>query len=118
VNGRTLPFEWPAGSSAHLDTAVAPAPRTDETKTASLGLTPDSSKAARHSRCAAPSQEITVEMPGWLRWLCGARSRGAKADDRQDVRRQTDQKLKREKAEKQQEEARDRPNSRRGDEQT
>jgi hypothetical protein len=57
-----------------------------------------------------------VEMPSWLRWLFGAKSSAAKADDLQNVRRQTDQKLKREKAEKQQADARDVPGSRRGDE--
>jgi len=55
-------------------------------------------------------------MPSWLRWLFGAKSSAAKADDLQNVRRQTDQKLKREKAEKQQADARDVPGSRRGDE--
>jgi hypothetical protein len=54
-------------------------------------------------------------MPSWLRWF-GARSSAAKADDLQDVRRQTDQKLKREKAEKEQADVRDTPGSRRGDE--
>ena len=56
-----------------------------------------------------------MEMPSWLRWLFGAKSSAAKADDLQNVRRQTDQKLKREKAEKQQADARDMPGSRRGD---
>jgi len=56
-----------------------------------------------------------VEMPSWLRWLFGAKSSAAKADDLKDVRRQTDQKLKREKAQKQQADARDLPGSRRDD---
>ena len=56
-----------------------------------------------------------MEMPSWLRWLFGAKSSAAKADDLQNVRRQTDQKLKREKAEKQQADARDMPSSRRDD---
>ena len=56
-----------------------------------------------------------MEMPSWLRWLFGAKSSAAKADDLQNVRRQTDQKLKREKAEMQQADARDMAGSRRGD---
>jgi len=54
-------------------------------------------------------------MPSWLRWLFGAKSSAAKADDLQNVRRQTDQKLKREKVQKQQADARDLPGSRRDD---
>jgi hypothetical protein len=54
-------------------------------------------------------------MPSWLRWLWGGKSSAAKADELQDVRQQTDQKLKREKAEKEREDAREMPGMRRGD---
>jgi hypothetical protein len=64
-------------------------------------------------------REITMKKPSWLPWRRRAKKSGAaKVDDLQNVRRQTDQKLKREKAEKEQQEARERPSSRRGDEQT
>jgi len=53
----------------------------------------------------------------WRPWRRGAKSSTTKADDLQNVRRQTDQKLKREKAEKELEEGRDIPASRRGNEQ-
>jgi hypothetical protein len=60
-----------------------------------------------------------MKKPSWLPWRRRAKQAGAaKADDLENVRRQTDQKLKREKAEKEQQEARERPSSRRGDEQT
>jgi hypothetical protein len=58
-----------------------------------------------------------MKKPSWLPWRRRAESSAAKADDLQNVRRQTDQKLKREKAEKEQQKARERPSSRRGDEQ-
>ena len=49
-----------------------------------------------------------MKKPSWLPWRRRAKKSGAaKADDLQNVRRQTDQKLKREKAEKEQQEARE-----------
>jgi hypothetical protein len=53
----------------------------------------------------------------WPVMLFGAKLSAAKAPDLQEVRRQTDQKLKSEEAEKQQADARDMPRSRRSNEQ-
>jgi hypothetical protein len=77
-------------------------------------LTPETTRRADIA-LQGTSQEIIVEMPSWLRWLFGARSSDPKAADLQEIRRQTDQKLKRQKAEKKEDEARDIPSKRGGE---